>query len=108
MLGLSKKGNLGIGADADVAIYNESKDIVQMFSYPRYVIKAGEVVIEEGEIRRTVEGKGLIVRPTYDEKIEDYIRPKFQQYYTMSFDNYPVELERVEHPDIHPCKQPTQ
>ncbi len=103
-LGLSKKGNLGLGADADVAIYNESKDVFQMFSYPRYVIKAGEIVIEEGEIRKTVEGKGIFVRPTYDEKIEDYIRPKFQQYYTMSFDNYPVEMERVEHPDIHPCK----
>ena len=107
-LGLPRKGNLGIGADADVAIYNESKDIFQMFSYPRYVIKGGEVVIEEGEIRKTVEGKGLYVHPTYDEKIEAFIRPLFQQYYTMSFDNYPVEMERIEHPEILPCKQPTQ
>ena len=52
-----------------------SKDAAQMFAYPRYVIKGGEVVIEEGEIRKTVEGKGLLVRPTYDEKIEDFIRP---------------------------------
>ena len=58
-LGLPQKGHLGVGADADVAIYNESKDVVQMFAYPRYVIKGGEVVIEEGEIRKTVEGKGF-------------------------------------------------
>ncbi len=103
-LGLAQKGNLGIGADADVAIYNESKDVVRMFSYPRYVLKGGEVVLEEGEIRKTVEGKGLLVRPTYDEKIEEFIRPLFQQYYTMSFDNYPVEMERIEHPAIQPCK----
>jgi formylmethanofuran dehydrogenase subunit A len=77
-----------------------------MFAYPRYVIKGGEIVIEEGEIRKTVEGRGIVVRPTYDEKIEDYIRPLFQQYYTMSFDNYPVEMERIEHPDVRPCKQP--
>jgi formylmethanofuran dehydrogenase subunit A len=80
--------------------------VVRMFSYPRYVIKGGEVVIEEGEIRKTVEGKGILSRPTYDEKIDDFIRPLFQQYYTMSFDNYPVEIERIEHPDIHDCEQP--
>ena len=47
-----------------------------------------------------VEGRDIVVRPSYDEKIEDYLRPLFQQYYTMSFDNYPVELERVEHADV--------
>ncbi len=107
-LGLPSKGNLGIGADADVAIYNEGKDIVRMFSYPRYVIKGGEVVIEEGEIRQIVEGKDLLVQPAYDAKVEEFIRPVFQQYYTMSFDNYPVEMERLEHPEILPCKQPSE
>src|SRR5258708_21352807 len=85
-LGLPQKGHLGVGADADVAIFNESKDVARMFAYPRYVIKSGEVVLEEGEIRKTVEGRGFVVRPTYDDKIEDYIRPLFQQNYTMSFD----------------------
>jgi formylmethanofuran dehydrogenase subunit A len=106
-LGLAQKGHLGVGADADVAVYNDDKDVARMFAYPRYVLKGGEVVIEEGEIRKTVEGKGLLVRPAYDEKIDEYIRPLFQQYYTMSFDNYPVELDRIEHPDVHPCQQPT-
>src|SRR4051794_28086799 len=106
-LGLSHKGHLGIGADADVAVFNDSKDVARMFAYPRYVLKGGEVVIEEGEIRKTVEGKGIFVRPAYDPKVEDFIRPLFQQYYTMSFDNYPVELERIDHPDIRPCNQPS-
>jgi formylmethanofuran dehydrogenase subunit A len=107
-LGLEKKGHLGVGADADIAVYNDSRDVARMFAYPRYVVKGGEVVVEEGEIRNAVAGKGLLVRPAYDEKIEDYIRPLFQQYYTMSFDNYPVEMERLEHPDVRPCKQPIQ
>src|SRR4029077_12853404 len=50
-LGLAHKGHLGVGADADVSIYNENPDGVLMFRYPRYVIKAGEVVVEEGDIR---------------------------------------------------------
>jgi formylmethanofuran dehydrogenase subunit A len=103
-LGLQQKGHLGVGADADVAIFNADADPARMFAYPRYVIKGGEVVIEEGEIRKVVEGKGLLVRPTYDDAVEAFIRPLFQQYYTMSFDNYPVEMERIEHPEIFPCK----
>jgi formylmethanofuran dehydrogenase subunit A len=94
-LGLSQKGHLGVGADADVAIYNDSRDVAEMFAHPRYVIKGGEVVVEEGDLRQAVEGRGYVVRPAYDDKIEEYLRPLFQQYYTMSFDNYPVEPERV-------------
>jgi formylmethanofuran dehydrogenase subunit A len=103
-LGLPNKGHLGVGADADVVIFNENKDVAKMFSYPRYVLKGGEVVVEEGEIRHVVEGRGLLVQPTFDPKVEDYIRPLFQQYYTMSFDNYPVEMERIEKPEVLPCK----
>src|SRR5215468_5050220 len=103
-LGLPHKGHLGVGADADVAVFNDDRDVARMFAYPRYVLKGGEVVIEEGEIRKTVEGKGLLVRPAYDKKVEDFIRPLFQQYYTMSLDNYPVEMERIEHPEVRPCQ----
>jgi formylmethanofuran dehydrogenase subunit A len=94
-LGLANKGQLGIGADADVAIYDENKDMARMFAHPRYVIKAGEVIIEEGELRKSVEGHSYAVRPAYDEAIEDYLRPLFQQHYTMSFENYPVAPERI-------------
>lgn len=103
-LGLPQKGQLGVGADADVAIFEADKDVTKMFAYPRYVIKGGEVVIEEGEMRKSVDGRGYLVRPAYDETVEDFIRPLFQQYYTMSFDNYPVEIERIAHPDIRSCK----
>ena len=99
-LGLSNKGHLGVGADADLAIYNEKPDGEFLFRYPRYVIKAGVVVVEEGEIRDMSEGREFVVRPTFDETIEDYLRPLFQQYYTISFDNYPVEMERLERAEV--------
>jgi formylmethanofuran dehydrogenase subunit A len=94
-LGLTQKGHLGIGADADVAIYNRNADVAAMFAYPRYVIKSGEVIVEEGELRKSLDGRQFAVKPEYDETIEDYLRPLFQQYYTMSFENYPVTPERV-------------
>ncbi len=93
-----------MGADADVTIYHEKPDGEFLFRYPRYVIKAGEMVVEEGEIRNMSEGREFVVRPGYDESIEAYLRPLFQQYYTMSFENYPVELERIERAEIYPLK----
>jgi len=40
------------------------------------------------------------VQPPCDEKIEEYLRPLFQQVYTMSFDNYPVEIDRIAKPEV--------
>ncbi|HVW36250.1 MAG TPA: formylmethanofuran dehydrogenase subunit A [Pirellulales bacterium] len=102
-LGLSQKGHLGVGADADLVIYEEDHDIARMFGHPRYVIKGGEVVIEEGEIRATPQGREFLVQPGYDETIEGYLRPRFEDCYTMSFENYPVELHRIEQPEIRDC-----
>jgi len=102
-LGLRGKGHLGIGADADVTLYNEGPDPEAMFRYPRYVIKAGEIVVEEGDIRPSQQSRQFVVLPQYDPAIEGYLRPLFQQHYTISFDNYPVELERVEGAQVHSC-----
>ncbi|HEV7224012.1 MAG TPA: formylmethanofuran dehydrogenase subunit A [Pirellulales bacterium] len=102
-LGLSQKGNLGVGADADLVIYEEEADIARMFGHPRYVIKGGEIVIEDGEIRATPHGREFLVQPSYDETIEEFLRPLFEDCYTMSFENYPVELERIERPEIRDC-----
>jgi formylmethanofuran dehydrogenase subunit A len=104
-LGLAQKGHLGAGADADITIYPEKpNDQGVLFSYPRYVLKRGQVVVEEGEVRTVTEGHEFVTRPAYDETIEEYIRPLFQKVYTMSFENYPVEIERLRHPDVTACK----
>jgi formylmethanofuran dehydrogenase subunit A len=103
-LGLSQKGHLGLGADADVTLYEENPASGVMFEYPRYVIKSGDVVVEEGAIRNVSEGREFIVQPAFDETIEEYLRPLFQKVYTMSFDNYPVAMERLARPDIQPCR----
>ena len=34
-----------------------------MFRYPRYVIKGGEIVVEEGEIRNVSDGREFVVQP---------------------------------------------
>lgn len=102
-LGLKQKGNLGVGKDADLVIYNQDEDPERMFSHPRYVIKSGEIVIEEGDIRETPEGREFLVEPHCESDIDEFLRPRFEELYTMSFENYPVELERIEKPDFQEC-----
>jgi formylmethanofuran dehydrogenase subunit A len=102
-LGLPQKGHLGIGADADVAIFNHHPNAMEMFSYPRFVIKSGQIIIEEGELRNSIEGSQFASKPTYDSAIEDYLRPLFSQHYTMSFENYPVTEECVHGLNVHQC-----
>jgi formylmethanofuran dehydrogenase subunit A len=102
-LGLSHKGHLGVGADADLTIYPEKPDHGFLFSYPRYVIKGGEIVVEEGEVRQVIDGREFIVHPAHDEQIEEYLRPLFEKIYTMSFANYPVDLDRMRNAEVRPC-----
>ena len=91
MLGLSHKGHLGVGADADIAFYMPGKDIKTMFETPRMVLKAGEVIIEQGELRSAPFGPALHVQPGYDGSTLGDLKDWFEQYYTISFGNYPVD-----------------
>ena len=59
ILGLSRKGHLGPGADADVTIYSPDDDKRRMFALPRWVVKGGEVVVDDGELRRAPRGRTL-------------------------------------------------
>jgi formylmethanofuran dehydrogenase subunit A len=90
LLGLRNKGHLGPGADADVTVYSKDADIARMFATPRYVIKGGALVVEEGQLRRAPSGRRLHVRPGYDEALLPDLRRYFDAYSTVSFENYPV------------------
>jgi len=102
LLGLTTKGHLGIGADADITIYEEDADKEKMFSTPRYVIKDGALVIEDHEFRSEAEGRVLHVSPDYDPGIEQVIQPFFEDFYTVQFANYPVDVEYLHHHQVVP------
>lgn len=95
LLGLPNKGHLGPGADADVTIYTPSDNQAEMFELPRIVIKAGEVIVENGEVRAAPEGKTLTVTANHDaEPIADL--PKFfEQHYSLPMEDYGVMDEEV-------------
>ncbi|HEV8396858.1 MAG TPA: formylmethanofuran dehydrogenase subunit A [Vicinamibacterales bacterium] len=90
LLGLTRKGHLGPGADADVTVYARDANVSTMFATPRYVVKGATLVVEEGQLRRAPRGQRLHVRPGYDAAVETPLREFFDRHSTVAFRNYPV------------------
>lgn len=102
-LGLKSKGHLGIGADADIAIYDinprkidssrDYKIIRRAFSKAAYTIKDGEIVVKDGEVVKIAPGKTYWIN--LESKLLDSqstvlqeLRKRFHRYWTVEFDNY--------------------
>ncbi len=109
-LGLKNKGHLGIGADADVAIYNINPDIDiarkyktvrKAFGNAAYTIKGGQIVAKDGEIIKHVDGRTiwLDVQTAEQCRIDEDMKRKFKEYWTVEYDNYPVLEHYVKVPD---------
>jgi len=77
ILGLQNKGHLGIGADADISIYNidpeqtdpskQSRHVRKSFEKAAYTIKDGEIVVKNGEVVKSLIGRTYWVNPRVSE-----------------------------------------
>ena len=106
-LALRNKGHLGVGADADIAVYDidmrkvdPPKDYVlvrRALKRAAYTIKEGEVLVKNGEVVQSAIGKTYWVNSKVSEnlmnKVATDLRAKFEDYYSIRMDNYPVEEE---------------
>ncbi len=101
-LGLANKGHLGPGADADITVYDENPDRELMFSAPRYVLKSGNLIIENHEFCADFSGRTLHIAPAYDESIVPSVRQFFESYYSIEFDNYAVDDSYLHEHEIIP------
>ncbi|MBK5113665.1 MAG: formylmethanofuran dehydrogenase subunit A [Candidatus Heimdallarchaeota archaeon] len=107
ILGLEDKGHLGVGADADVAIYEfktpldnlnvDFKAIEKGFSNAKYTIKDGEIVYQGGKIVASPQGRTYRVKAEVPESwtnsIQDAIEERFRQFYTVNLNNYAIQQD---------------
>lgn len=114
ILGLEDKGHLGIGADADVSIYNikpdeidPSKDHAKVkagMSRAKYTIKGGAVVVRDGEIVAAPQGRTYWVDAAVPESAMDRmlssLKEKFERYYSIRMSNYMVQDAYVSNPYV--------
>jgi len=104
-LGLKNKGHLGVGADADIAVYDVNpektdpsrkyRSVRKAFRKAAYTIKGGEIVSRNGEIVRHVDGSTMWVDVKVSEstEVKDDLKKRFKEYWTVEFENYPVANE---------------
>ncbi|WP_290901392.1 formylmethanofuran dehydrogenase subunit A [Ferroglobus sp.] len=111
ILGMENKGHLGVGADADIAIYNINPNEVdpsaeydlvnKAFRKPAYTIKDGEIVVKDGELVAETWGRTFWVDATKKvsmEAIEADLDEYFQNYYTVERINFGVDERWVKKP----------
>jgi formylmethanofuran dehydrogenase subunit A len=101
-LGLDNKGHLGVGADADVAIYNvnpkttdpsqQYKAVRKAFKHAAYTIKGGKLVVKQDRIVQQVNGSTiwLDLQTSEPAEIDEDMKRRFREYWTVEYDNYPV------------------
>ncbi|MEM1957469.1 MAG: formylmethanofuran dehydrogenase subunit A [Archaeoglobaceae archaeon] len=110
VLGLENKGHLGVGADADIAIYNlnpletdfsnEFEKVYKSFKTAEYTIKGGEIITKNGELVKEVFGKTFWVDARKKVDLE-VIMPDIKEYfnyYSVQLGNYGVEERWLKNP----------
>lgn len=109
LLGLDNKGHLGVGADADLAIYNidlskidpaiEYYNVRKALRKADYTIKDGEIVVKDGEVVKSVQGKmywvDVKVSDDLAKSVESELREKFRDYYTIQMNNYIIAEKNI-------------
>ena len=73
-----------------MTLYDDRADREEMFAAPRFVIKGGRVVVRDGELVEALAGDLLRVNVPHDPAVEDVLRDRFEERYTVQFDSYPV------------------
>ena len=84
LLGLKDRGHLGAGALADVAVYRKGSDIAQMFRSAAFVLKNGELVVEDGIVRNYRWGKTLRLKPEPEKAMVKRLEAYHQDRYGLS------------------------
>ena len=95
ILGLADRGHLGVGAAADITVYEDDADRARMFEMPDYVFKDGVEVARRGAVTAVPNGRTHIVKPEYDRAIERSIKKFFDDHMTIGFDHFPIAEQEV-------------
>jgi formylmethanofuran dehydrogenase subunit A len=90
LLGLKDRGQLGIGAAADIAVYREDANREAMFSTPEVVFKDGVQVARAGRITALPTGGTHFVEPGYDTSIEKWLRKQIDARGSLNFDHIAI------------------
>lgn len=94
-LGLKNRGHLGSGAAADITVYDNLENREKMFGKPVYVFKDGELIVKEGKIVKVVNGGTHILKPEYDESVEQSLKRYFDRFQSVKLGNFKLDDDEI-------------
>ena len=94
-LGLKDRGHLGVGAAADITVYEDNADREAMFATPELVFKNGELIVRKGKIVKVVQGATHVARPDFDRSIEKPLDDYFTRYHTIRMENFKLGDDEI-------------
>ncbi|MBS7625958.1 formylmethanofuran dehydrogenase subunit A [Candidatus Bathyarchaeota archaeon] len=118
-LGLKNKGHFGLGADADIAVYDinpSDMDVLRRkpaklrraFGQACYTIKNGAVVVRDGKILKSPFGRTFYVesqtKPEIESNLLRSIETRFRDYYTVGIENYQINESYLRYPAKVRCE----
>ena len=95
LLGLPDRGHLGVGAVADVAVYDEQDDKAAMFGRAALLFKDGVKVVEQGRVVRNTRGRTHAVAPPFAGSIERTIADYFHRYHMITPANFRLSADQL-------------
>lgn len=112
ILGLTDRGHLGVGAKADISVYDinvdefdptrksNAKVVEDKLLSSKLTIKDGEILHKDGSITKLVNSSHVWSNVKGLEEKEDAlikrIKPEFNKYYTIKYENYGVPDHYIE------------
>ncbi len=102
LLSLKQKGKLTPGCDADLTIYQPDDDKRRMFALPRWVIKAGEVLVDDTELRAASIGKTIGFAHAPNEPAPAEINEFFAQMMTVTPHQFTIQHDERKELNWHP------
>ena len=95
VLGLNNIGHLGLGAKANITVYNDKQDKEEMFEKPFMVLKDGEIIVKNGNIQKVFNGKFYTAETDYDKSIEKEIKSYFEKYIGRRMENFKIQNQEL-------------
>ena len=91
ILGLKDRGTLKTNSIADISIYDPNKPIDQMFKNAEYVFKNGVEIVRKGKVLKYYKTSTKCLEINYDFKIHKNIRDWFDNFYSLSLDEFEID-----------------
>lgn len=102
--GFTDRGNLSVGSNADIAVYdlnpnaidpsNEHELIEKVFRHAKYTFKDGQMVVKDGDAIANKKSNAIwtnvVGMEDQEEKLMNEIMPFLRKFYTVKWENYPV------------------